>query len=153
MAKFKVDFSGVEDSRGTEIAPGKYNARVEKVTKEEGTKAPYLAWELKITSGSAKGLHITHRTSLSPKALFGLRDTLEAFGVKVPKAAVSIDPDKFIGKSLGISVVMKPYEGKDYPNIKSVFGLGEIPEVVATDSDEDLPFGASDEDEISIDLD
>jgi len=146
MTKIRVDFSNVEESSNAEVQPGKYKARIEEVTKEEGQKAPYLKWKLKITNGQAKGLHINHITSLSPSALFNLRDTLIALGISVPKSAVVIDPNKFVGKILGIDVVMRPYEGKDYPNVKKVYAIDSMPEVVETDS-------LDDDDEVSIDLD
>lgn len=151
MAKFKVDFSGVDDSAVEGVIPGRYSARVEGITKEEGTKAPYLKWNLKITNGSCKGLHINHITSLSPSALFNLRDTLLALGIDVPKSAVTIDPEKFVGKSLGIEVAMRPYDGKDYPNVKKVFPLTKVEtEVVSTDvSSIDM----DEDEEVSIDLD
>jgi len=143
MSKIKVDFSELEE-RSTEIQPGKYKACIEEITKEEGQKAPYLKWKLKITNGLAKGLHINHITSLAPNALFNLRDTLIALDIKVPKSAVTIDPSRFIGKTLGIEVVMRSYEGKEYPNIRKVYSLTAIPEIVNTTSDDG---------EVSIDLD
>jgi len=142
MSKIKVDFSELEE-RSTEILPGKYRARIEEITKEEGQKAPYLKWKLKIVSGEAKGLHINHITSLAPNALFNLRDTLIALDIKVPKSAVTIDSNKFIGKTIGIEVAMRPYEGKEYPNVKKVFSITSSPEVVETTSFKE---------EISIDL-
>jgi hypothetical protein len=144
MAKIKVDFSGVEESKDFDIAPGKYRVKVQEITQETGAKAPYLKWKLKILNGSAKGLTIFHNTSLAPNALFSLRDTLVALGVSVPKSAVAIDPDKFIGKEFGIETTMRTYEGKEYANVKKVFNI-------ADDTDEDdVPFDM--DSEVSIDL-
>lgn len=155
MAKVKVDFTDVSDSMGA-VAPGKYIARVKAITKEEGAKAPYLKWELQILSGSAKGLSINHITSLSANALFNLRDTLLAIGVKVPKSAVAIDTDKFIGKQLGIEVVLRKVDDKEYPNIKKVYSMAEASakkEVApAVEEDVDFPDPISD-DEVCLDLD
>ena len=154
MAKFTVDFSKVEDSSFETIAPGRYVAKIEEITKEEGTKAPYLKWSLKIMSGGAKGLHINHITTLSPNALFGLRDTLIALGVKVPKSAVAIDPDKFVGKELGIEVFIKKQDDKEYANIKKVFPKGDAahaPAVVDESAIGDVFGGADDEVVISLD--
>ena len=131
MAKFKVDFTGVEDKDFPEIAPGKYLAKVEEISKEEGSEYPYLKWKLSIVSGGAKGLHINHITSLKPSALFNLRNTLIALGLNVPKSAVNIDPDKLVGKTMGIEVIMRPYEGKEYPNVKKTFPASEFTESVS----------------------
>lgn len=124
MAVIKVDFTGVEES--SSIAAGRYSAKVISTKIEQGDKAPYILWELEIQTGAPKGLHINHITSLSPKALFALRDTLIAMGVKVPSGAANIDPDKFIGKSFGIEVFIKNVEGNEYSNIKKVFSLASV---------------------------
>lgn len=140
MSKFKVDFGGLED-KATEVVTGRFTTKIEKIELKEGTKARYLEWSLLFVDGKNKGLHVRHITSLSPNALFNLRDTLEALGVKVPKAAVAIDPDKFIGKYLGVEIVMREYEGKEYPNVKKVFPAAEVATVAPTDEPEDeLPF-------------
>ena len=161
MAKFTVDFSKTEDTPFESVAPGRYIAKVEEITKEDGVKAPYLKWKLKIVSaGGSKGLFINHITTLSPNALFGLRDTLEALGVKVPKAAVAIDPDKFVGKELGIEVFMKKDDKddtKEYANIKKVFNKADLAKAKAeTEALEKAAadvFGGDVDDEVVISLD
>lgn len=143
MAKIKVDFSDVKEF--VEVTPGKYTAKIKSWSMEEGEKAPYILWKLQIVTGASKGSLLDHRTSLSPKAIFGLRDLLVALGLKVPKAAISVDPDKFVGKSIGIEVAMRVWEGKEYPNVKKVFPVNSAPEIVET--------SVSDEDEIAFDDD
>ena len=155
MSKINVDFSSVEDS--VQVKPGKYLAVVKSISMGEGAKAKYLKWALQVTTNPCKGLHINHITSLSPNALFMLRDTLTAIGVKVPKAAVAIDPDKFIGKTLGIDVGIRPYEGKEYANVTSVFSPAVMapsaPEApVDLGGDDDIPFKLGGSDEIVLEL-
>lgn len=141
MAKWKLDFSEVEDT--PEILPGKYLVKVKSIEKKEGSEYPYLQWELTIVSGKGKGLNIRHITSLKPSALFNLRNTLVALGLNVPKSAISLDPDKLIGRQMGVEVTMRPYEGKDYPNVKKTFPASEFskedlkPTSVAVDEDDD----------------
>lgn len=164
MEKFKVNFADVEESGSYDIPNGKYKVRVEEIELKDGDKAKYLLWKLKIMSGTAAGMHINHITSLSPNALFALRDTLVAMGINVPKAAVNIDPDKFIGKTFGIEVIQRTHEGKEYPNVKKTFPLSEFSEfsgatsaALGTSAGDELPLGipsskTSGVDEISIDL-
>lgn len=142
--KVKVDFSDTEDR--VTILPGKYITKIKDVTKEKGAKAPYFKWVLQITSGKCRGLQLNHITSLSPNALFTLRNFLVALGIKVPKSAVVISPEKFVGQTIGVEVEMREYEGKDYPNVKGVFSAKTEPDVVAVDSTTD------EEDEISMSL-
>jgi hypothetical protein len=114
MSKIKVDMSNVDEPVGA----GDYICIVSKIEVKQGDKAPYLKWELKIGTGESKGLKLFTNTSLSPKALFRLRDLLVAMGMKVPKSAFEIDTDKFIRKIVGVTVVMKDYEGRKVPDIK-----------------------------------
>ncbi len=144
MAKWKLDFSGVEDT--PEITPGRYLVKVKEIEKKEGSEYPYLQWTLVIVSGKGKGLHIRHITSLKPSALFNLRNTLVSLGLSVPKSAISLDPDKLIGRQMGVEVVMRPYEGKDYANVKKTFPASEFsakpevlePTTMVLDEEEDL---------------
>lgn len=145
MAKIKVDFTDVKEF--PEITAGKHVAKIKEWEMKEGEKAPYILWKLQLLTGSAKGSLIDHRTSLSPKALFGLKDLLTALGIKVPQSAISIDPDKFVGKSIGIEVNMRPYDGKEYPNVKKVFSASTVTETVETVETDD-----EDEDDITMEL-
>ena len=153
MEKIRVDFSDTPESEYA--VPGKYKARVKSTALKQGDKAKYIEWTLEILTGASKGRTIIHRTSLAPNALFGLRDMLVAMGFNVPNSAVSIDPDKFINKTLGIEVAMRPYEGKEYANVVKVFVYEATTkaETVATDTASlyaSEPVGA--DDEVSIDL-
>lgn len=143
MAKIKVDFTDMKEF--ADITSGKYIAKIKSWSMEEGEKAPYILWKLQIASGEAKGSMIDHRTSLSPKALFGLRDMLVAFGINVPKSAIAVDPDKFIGRNIGIEIVMRPWDGKEYPNVKKVFAATKTTDVVKP--------SVVDEDEVDLDDD
>src|SRR5690606_4112199 len=119
LAKLRIDFSQVEDSKS--VAPGRHIARVKEVTQGEGQSYPYLRWNLQIVEGRSKGLHINYYTSLSTRALFRLRELLVALGVNVPKSAVSIDPSKLVGRTLGIEVEIENKAGEEYSEVKKVF--------------------------------
>ena len=123
MAKYKVDFSGVSDSGS--ITPGNHPVKVAAITKEAGKDYPYLKWDLVITSGPCKGLHINHITSLDPKALFNLRNTLISLGLNVPKSALTFDTDALVGRAMGIEVFLKKSEDgtKEFSNVKKTFPL------------------------------
>lgn len=154
MEKIRVDFGAEPESSGFDVTPGKYVARVESIEKKMGDKGAYLLWKLKILTGACKGKSIDHRTTLVPGALFGLHDTLEAMGITVPKSAVSIDPDKFIGKTFGIETNYRTYEGNEYSQVKKVFKPETKSEVVDMDSSSTSLFSSEpkEADEVSIDL-
>lgn len=159
MAKLRIDFSQVEDSKS--VAPGRHIARVKEVTQGEGQSYPYLRWNLQIVEGRSKGLHISYFTSLSPRALFKLRELLVALGVNVPKSAVSIDPNKLVGRTLGIEVEHKA--GEEYPEVKKVFStkMEGVPaarrqqpdeHIMDDDLDNHVPPANDDDDDMVLDL-
>lgn len=150
MGKINVDFSNTGDGFSP-IGAGRYAVRIKDWKQEEGTKAPYIQWTLQITSGDSKGAHLTYRTSLSPKALFTLRNMLLATGMAVPKSAVSFDPDKLIGKTFGVVVKMKEYDGNEYPDVKEVYNLATVARKETITPSADVPFD-TDADEVCIEL-
>lgn len=126
MAKVSVDFSGVSDGGGGQydVSAGKHTAKVLGIEQKPPGQSgyPYLQWDLEIVGGTDAGKKITHRTSLKPSALFNLRNTLLACGLKVPKSALSFEPDKLAGKTLGINVIITE---DGYSNIKDTFVPGQ----------------------------
>lgn len=146
MATWKIDFTNVEDSF-PEIGAGRYLVKVKSVEskKKDDGEYPYLLWELTIISGSEKGSNLRHMTTLSPKGLFNLRDTLIALGLKVPKSAVNVNPDKLIGKQMAVDVILEDYNGKTYPKVKKTLPASEFnttsvlePTAVSIDDEDDI---------------
>lgn len=140
MAKIKIDFTGVSEGGGYDVSVGKHEAKVQSISQEDGASGyPYLKWMLVITSGKDKGKLISHITTLKPEGLFNLRNTLLACGLDIPKSAVSFDPDKLKGKTLGIEVVItKGKDGADYPNVKKTFRLEEEDAEEPEEDDDEL---------------
>ena len=143
MAKWKMDFSGVTEGF-KDLVAGTYEVKVKGLTKEEGNEYPYLKWELQVYKGSYKGSNIRMNTSLSPKALWRLRNTLIALGLKVPKSQVSLDPNKLVGLAMGVEINMRDYEGKTYPNVLKVFKLSDLEDVEPVE-EEDMTIGGDEE--------
>lgn len=109
MPKFNADFSDVGEGF-TLPAEGTQICKVKSVELKDGQKAKYLNWTLVIGTGPDKGSQIFHITSLSPNALFNLRNTLIACGQDVPKSKFQVNTDLCIGKIVGIDVVHQSYE-------------------------------------------
>ena len=129
--KLNLDMSNV--SEGFELLPeGEYTCKVTGVTKEDGKKAPFLKWELTVGTGTQKGKKVSHITTLSPKALFALRDFLVACGVDVPKSSITLDTDNVKGKVVGITITHGTYmkDGVEKPNAN----VTEVYKVKKTDT-------------------
>lgn len=131
---------------GVRIPEGDYLAKIIKAEQKEAkTGSQMIVWTFKILEGKYKGKKIKDNSVLVPKALFRLRNLLEALGVKVPEKTVKINFAKYVGEEIGLTIV----DGEEYKNkIRSEVG-DFIPadSVDADDDDED------DEDEDDEDLD
>lgn len=134
-----VDFTGVSASGA--LPEDNYEVKVEDVTQEEGPKAPYLNFELKVSSGKYKGKKVWHICTLSPDGLFNLRGVLEALGVETPESAMDIDIRELKGLTMGISTEIEVYKKKPRTRVVDVFSLeegsGEESEEAAEDSGEE----------------
>jgi len=96
-----------------------------------------------------KGKTIRDSLWLSDKALWRVRQTLEALGVQVPSKKVKVDPRKMVGKEAAITLEDEEYEGKVRSRVVDCFLKSEYEELQDTD-DEDLD---DDEDEDEEDED
>lgn len=128
MGKITVNFAEVE-SGFEAIEEGPYPVVIEKVEVRESKSSdhPYLNWELTITDGDHEGRKLWQITSLSPNALFRLKDQLIALGViegdeeidldwdddveVTPKAGpMLLEPD-VVGLAAIAIVTVEPYKG------------------------------------------
>jgi len=118
METFNVDFTGVSNNENKfYVEPGMYNVKITNVTKgkKEGSEYPYLMWEFKLLDNDELALNVV--TSLSPKALFKLKELLEAVGLTVPEGTLKINPSDYLGKIAKAEITDREYNGKVYSNI------------------------------------
>lgn len=142
---------------GIRIPEGDYVAKIIDATpKEASTGSQMIVWTFKILEGKYKGKKIRDNSVLVPKALFRLRNLLEALGVTVPEKTVKVDYQKYIGQEIGLTIV----DGEEYKNkIRSEVGDFIAADAVNgddddEDDDEDLDEDDDDdEDEDDEDLD
>ena len=112
MAKIRVDMTNVEER--VLVPEGDYICKVAKITLKDNQAGDgkLLVWELLIGLGENKGSKLYHNTSLKPRALFNLRNTIIACGGNVPKSIQTIDTDKYVGAIVGVTVGHEIYKNK-----------------------------------------
>jgi|AMWB02.1.fsa_nt_gi hypothetical protein len=113
MVVVNVDFTDVDSS--SFLAPGTYRAKVAAVEQRDGSNYPGLKWTWESIEPETAGQKSDMFLSLAPKALWKLKNTIEALGRAVPKSALKINTDQFIGKVATITVIDEPWtdaEGK-----------------------------------------
>lgn len=111
----RVDFTGV--SSGFEkIEPGTYLARVESIEQKMSQAGkPYLNWKFNLVGGEYDGRKAFYMTSLSPNALWKLKDTLiNAFGFSTEDlaGAFDIDVEDLIGQECALIIGEEEYQGE-----------------------------------------
>jgi type III secretory pathway component EscV len=147
-----VDFSGT-DSRGgkkgarsARVPPNDYAVKVidAKMSKSPDKETPEIRVTYRITRGKYKGKTIIDDLYLTPKALWRVRQTYEACGVKVPSKKVRLNPSALENKECAITVEDDEYENKVRSRVVDTFLLSDFEE---SEAEEDEETDEEDEDE------
>jgi hypothetical protein len=137
-----VDF-GHPDAKGgggrVHIPPGDYPAKIVEVeeTESESSGNRMLVWRLQITDGKYEGKKLLTRTVITPKALWRLRNLIEATGSTVPDKAVNLRPNKYVGEEIGIVVDDDEYENRVYSDIRDFVSIEDLTEEEEEEEEED----------------
>lgn len=123
-----VNLSDVENE--FEVLPeGLYNATLvdtDVVERDDPDKYTYIKWEFKLTDKPGKAWT---NTSLSPNALFKLRELLEAVGeeedVLDDEEGFDIDPADYIGEDVTLHLTVGSWKGKAKNEVEAVLPLQE----------------------------
>lgn len=124
-----VDFSGVKD-RGNfnpqHVEAGDYLAKVVKVEDAEskGDKDFMYLFTIKLSKYSQYSY--PYYCKLTENQLWKLRNLLVAGGLNVPKSRTKVDPNRVIGKTIGVTMEDDEYEGKMKSVIAAVFPAAEL---------------------------
>lgn len=153
----RVDFGDTESRGGKKSSGGRkhypegdYPAKVKAVklgksgSEDSDERKPRIETTYVFTKGKLKGKEIRDDYYLTEKALWRLRQALEAMGIKVPSKAVNLDITKMKGKECALTIADDEYDGKAYSVVTDVFMLSELED---DDEDEDDDLDEDDEDE------
>lgn len=166
MAKRKKTKAGVvtaefghEDAKGgggknPRLPAGDYVAKIIGAKQEEAKSSgnQMIVWKFKILEGKYKGKELTGRTTLVPKALFMLRNLLEALGKEVPEKTVKVNYKQYIGERIGISLEDGEYNNKPTTEVNDFLDPDMVGAADDDEDDEDIDDDEDDGDEGS-DLD
>lgn len=127
-----------ERSFNTKHLPeGDYRAKITKCD-DHTSKAGNFQWlyTISITDAKGKGAAYPYYCGVEPDQLWKVRNLFVAAGVNVPKKRLKLDPNKVVGRGVGITLEDDEYEGKPKSVIAAVLPLSEVGDA-DEDADED----------------
>lgn len=129
-----LDFTNVKDGGGNfnkkRQPEGDYKAKVVKVDDAPSKKDNVMQWLFSIeVNGATYPYYCKHQEN----QLWKIRNLFVAAGISVPKKRVNVDPNKVVGKTIGVTLEDDEYEGKLQSNIAATFPASEL----EGDDDED----------------
>lgn len=139
-----VDFSGVKD-RGNfspkQVAEGDYAAVITKAEDAESKKDGSFQYIFTIKLQKFSQNSYPYYCKLQENQLWKLRNLAVAAGLNVPKKRMKFDPNKVVGKIIGVTMEDDEYEGKMKSTIAAVFPASELADGLADDdsvTDDDM---------------
>ena len=134
-----VDFSGVKD-RGNfnpkHIAEGDYAATVVKVEDSESKKDQSFQYVFTIKVDKFSQNSYPYYCKLQENQLWKLRNIAVAAGLNVPKKRMKFDPNKVVGKKIGVTMADDEYDGKVKSVIDAVFPVSELADGAEIEDDD-----------------
>lgn len=112
----KVDFTGVSTEGGGRLLPeDQYQLELMEIEEKEGQDSgqPFLEFTFEVVDeGEYKGTKAWDNLSLVPKALWKLRQFMEAGGHATEDGPMDIDPDVLVGTVVTADIIHEDYKGK-----------------------------------------
>lgn len=134
-----VDFSGVKE-RGAfnpkQVAEGDYAAVITKVEDAEAKGNGDFMYVFTIKLDKFSQASYPYRCKITENQLWKLRNIAVAAGLNVPKKRMKFDPNKVIGKRVGVTMEDDEYEGKMKSEVSAIFPLSELADGVEEPSDD-----------------
>lgn len=135
-----VDFSGVKD-RGNfnpkRVNEGDYLATIIKVEDAESKKDQEFQYVFTVKLDKFSQNSYPYYCKLTENQLWKLRNVLVAAGLNVPKKRMKLDPNKVVGKKVGVTMEDDEYEGKMKSVIGAIFPASELADLAESSGSED----------------
>jgi hypothetical protein len=146
-----VDFSNVKEAgqfAPRRVPAGDYAAKIVKVEDGKSSKDQEFQYifTIKLTQFSQNSY--PYYCKLQENQLWKLRNLLIAGGINVPKRKASVDPNRLVGKMIGVTMGDDEYDGKEKSTIEAVFPASELDDTaVGGDSEDDDESAYAEDDE------
>ena len=139
VAARTLDFSNVKDASGINpkhVEDGEYLAKCIEV-RDDPAKDGEAMWLFIFKLADNATATYPYYCKLVDSQLWKLRNLFLAAGQALPKRAVKIDPNKVLGKEVGLILETEEYEGKEKSVIAGIIPKDELTDYAPTESDDD----------------
>lgn len=144
-----LDFTNVKDGGGlfkkTRQPEGDYRGKITKVAtvaKKDDKKVKQWLFTIEV----GKGIYPFY-CGFEENVLWKIRNLFVAAGMTVPKKKLKIDPNKIVGKEIGVTLEDDEYNNKAQSSIAATFPTSELEDEDEEDEDEDEDEEDSDEED------
>lgn len=144
-----LDFTNVKDGGGQfnkrRQPEGDYRGTILKVvtvSKKDNKRIKQWLFSIKVGTGV-----YPYYCGFEENVLWKIRNLFVAAGMNVPKKKVSVDPNKIVGKDIGVTLEDDEYEGKQQSVIASTFPVSELESDGEEDEEEEEEESEDEEDE------
>lgn len=136
-----IDFTNVKEGSGfnkKRMPAGDYTARITRVEDSPSKKDNEPQWLFSITLEDHKSVTYPYYCKLVENQLWKLRNLIQSCGIAVPRKKIKLDPERLVGKLIGVTLEDDEYDGKLQSTIAAIFEAGEVvdADVPAEDDDE-----------------
>lgn len=125
--KQTLDFTNVKEGGGafrkTRQAAGDYKGTITKAATVDKKDKSGKQWVFTIKAGS--GVY-PYYCGFEENVLWKIRNLFVAAGMNVPRKKVSVDPQKIVGRVIGVTLEDDEYDGKAQSNIAATFPASEL---------------------------
>ena len=122
--------------------PGEYIVKLVEAEFEKDEEKPYIEWKVKCTEGKSREATISFKTFITPKALWKLREFLDAIDYPVSGSVQELDLDDIIEKAKPF--VIEVEEGRErqdgkgyYMQVSDYMGLDNYKETTTSPKSDD----------------
>lgn len=145
MAKVKVDMTGVEAF--TRCEEGKHPMIIKNLEmKQTQSGDDMLVATVEVTAGESKGARVIDNYTLTPKALWKLKQVLEAIGGFKTDGKLVLDTDKMLNKPFIGEVSHEEYNGQIRARMQNYLKAGAQPAKAAAPKATEAPAADDDDD-------
>lgn len=133
-----IDFTNVKERSFNirHLPEGEYKMKIVKVEDHESKQGnDQWLFTFRIESGPGKGASYPYYCGQDADQAWKIRNIYTAVGVTIPKKKFKVDPNKLVGRFVGVELVDDEYEGKTKSVVANIIPVSDIG--ADEDADED----------------